>query len=225
MTCHIRADRRFLGIDMPPPECLIMFTRYPEPGTTKTRLIKCLGPRGAADLQRQMTEHVLAQALPLVDSRELELEVRYEGGNARLMHAWLGAAVTYAAQGPGDIGQRMAQALHDAGDRGKTARVVIGTDIPAITTALLDRAFETLSDDKVVLGPASDGGYYLIGVPRTVPVQPPPGLFSDIAWGTSTVLPETCRRLKSHGLDYTLLETLDDVDRPEDLPAWERRRS
>jgi len=202
-----------------------MFTRYPEPGTTKTRLIPHLGRHGAADLQRQMTEHVLEQALPLLASRGLELEIRYEGGSLRLMRAWLGNAVLCVTQGPGDIGRRMAQALRDAGGRGKTARMVIGTDIPGITTALLDRAFETLSDDKVVLGPASDGGYYLIGLPQTVPAQLPLCLFSNIAWGTSTVLQETCRCLKSQGLDYTMLETLNDVDRPEDLPAWERRRS
>ncbi len=101
-------------------ECLIIFTRYPEPGTTKTRLIPHLGRRGAADIQRQMTGHVLAQALPLMTSRELELEIRYEGGDARLMRAWLGDAVTYARQGPGDIGRRMVQAFRDAVDRGNT---------------------------------------------------------------------------------------------------------
>lgn len=205
-------------------ECLIVFTRYPEPGTTKTRLIPKLGPCGAADLQRQMTEHILAQAVPLMTSRGLELEVRYEGGDAQLMRAWLGDAVSYAPQGPGDIGRRMAQALRAAGKRGNTSSVVIGTDIPDITTALLNRAFEALCNDIIVLGPASDGGYYLIGLPRKMMKKPAPGLFSAINWGTSTVLQETCRRLKEQGLNYTLLETLDDVDRPEDLPVWERRR-
>lgn len=205
-------------------ECLIMFTRYPEPGTTKTRLIPHLGPRGAADIQRQMTEHVLAQALPLMMSRGLELEVRYEGGNAPLMRTWLGDAVSCVRQGSGDIGERMAHAFRDAGDRGNTSIVVIGTDIPDITTALLERAFKTLYDDSIVLGPASDGGYYLIGLPRKVLAKSAAGLFSNIAWGTSMVLPETCRRLQEQGLDYTLLETLDDVDRPQDLPVWERCR-
>ncbi len=101
---------------------------------------------------------------------------------------------------------------------------MIGTDIPDITTALLDGAFEKLYDDKIVLGPAVDGGYYLIGLPRKMLAPAAPGLFSDIAWGTATVLQETCRRLKEQGLDYSLLETLEDVDRPEDLPVWERCR-
>ena len=75
------------------------------------------------------------------------------------MRAWLGDAVTYAPQGPGDIGRRMARAFRDAGDRGNTSSVVIGTDIPDITTVLLNRAFEMLFNEIIVLGPASDGGY------------------------------------------------------------------
>jgi len=205
-------------------ECLILFTRFPEPGATKTRLIPRLGPRGAADIQRQMTEYILAQALPLIRSRGLELEVRYEGGGARLMRTWLGEAVTYARQGSGDIGRRMAQAFRDAVGRGNTSIVGIGTDIPDITTALLDRAFEILLDDTIVLGPAVDGGYYLIGLPGKMLAPAATGLFSDIAWGTETVLQETCRRLKEQGLPYSFIETLDDVDRPEDLAVWERCR-
>jgi len=204
--------------------CLIIFTRYPEPGTTKTRLIPRLGRRGAADIQRQMTAHVLAQALPLMASRGLELEVRYEGGDARLMRAWLGGAVTYVRQGSGDIGRRMKRAFCEAADRGNTAIVAIGTDIPDITTALLECAFERLLENTIVLGPAADGGYYLIGLPCKMLAPTAPGLFSDIAWGTATVLQDTCRRLKDQGLAYSLLETLADVDRPEDLPVWERCR-
>jgi rSAM/selenodomain-associated transferase 1 len=210
---------------MPHCECLILFTRYPEPGTTKTRLIPQLGPVGAADLQRQMTAHIVAQALPLKESRNLKVEVRYDGGDEGLMRAWLGDALRYRPQGPGDIGRRMARAFCDARDRGHTSIVVIGADIPEMTTALLNRAFETLQNDTVVLGPAADGGYYLIGLPSRVAARPVPDLFSNMAWGTATVLPETCRRLQRKGLAYTLLETLNDVDRPADLPIWEQCQS
>ncbi len=206
-------------------ECLILFTRYPEPGTTKTRLVPHLGPAGAADLQRQMTAHILAQALPLKDSRNLNVEVRYDGGDDGLMRAWLGDALRYQPQGTGDIGRRMARAFRDALDRGNTSIVVIGADIPEMTTALLNRAFETIQNNTIVLGPAADGGYYLIGLPSRVIDRKMPDLFSDMAWGTATVLPETCRRLQRKGLDYTLLETLNDVDRPADLPVWERCQS
>ena len=106
---------------MHPRECLILFTRYPEPGTTKTRLIPCLGPRGAADIQRQMTVHAMAMALPLKASRGLELEVCFDGGSFASMRDWLGAAVRYSRQGEGDIGQRMARAFRQAFDRGHDA--------------------------------------------------------------------------------------------------------
>jgi len=205
-------------------ECLILFTRYPEPGTTKTRLIPHLGPGGAADLQRQMTAHIVAQALPLKESRKLKVEVRYDGGDERRMRAWLGDALTYRPQGTGDIGRRMARAFRDARDRGDRSIVVIGADIPEMTTTLMNRAFETIQNDTIVLGPAADGGYYLIGLPSRVIARQVPDLFSDMAWGTATVLPETCRRLQRKGFDYTLLETLNDVDRPADLPIWERCR-
>jgi len=203
-------------------ECLILFTRYPEPGTTKTRLVPHLGPAGAADLQRQMTAHIMAQVLPLKDSRNLNVEVRYDGGDDGLMRAWLGDALRYQPQGNGDIGRRMARAFRDAMDRGDTSIVVIGADIPEMTTALLNRAFEMIQNDTIVLGPAADGGYYLIGLSSRVIDRKMPDLFSDMAWGTATVLAETCRRLQRKGFDYTLLETLNDVDRPADLAVWEQ---
>jgi glycosyltransferase A (GT-A) superfamily protein (DUF2064 family) len=116
-----------------------------------------------------MTAHIVAQALPLKESRNLKLEVRYDGGDdATLMRAWLGDAVTYRPQGTGDIGRRMARAFRDARDRGNTSIVVIGADIPEMTTVLLNRAFETIQNDTIVLGPAADGGYYLIGLPSRV---------------------------------------------------------
>jgi rSAM/selenodomain-associated transferase 1 len=205
-------------------ERLIIFTRYPEPGTTKTRLMSCLGSRGAADLQRQMTAHVLAQAAPLKALRGLALEVRYEGGNHRLMQAWLGDQMDFVRQGEGDIGRRMKRAFREAMERGSDSVVLIGSDIPGIATALLENAFAKLGDKPVVLGPATDGGYYLIGLSRQGLAWAAAEIFTDMDWGTSAVLPETCRRLRQKGVDFFLLAPLDDVDRPEDLPVWERCR-
>ena len=205
-------------------ERLIVFTRYPEPGTTKTRLIPRLGVQGAADLQRQMTARVLTQARALKILRGLELEVRHDGGDRRSMQAWLGDGVGYVPQGEGDIGRRMARALRDAGQQGADAAVLVGSDIPGITTALLAGAFEKIGDQTVVLGPTRDGGYYLIGLsPPTLAVASS-SIFLEMGWGTSSVLPETCRRLEQLGLSYHLLAPLDDVDRPEDLRVWERYR-
>jgi len=109
-------------------ERLILFTRYPEPGKTKTRLIPLLGPHGAANLQKQMTEHVLARTTGFVSDRRIDMEVRYEGGNRGLMEEWLGGHISYRSQGRGDIGTRMAQAFSQAFNQGKKQVVIVGSD-------------------------------------------------------------------------------------------------
>ena len=94
-----------------PGERLIIFTRYPEPGRTKTRLIPALGATGAAELHRRMTEQALATARQLAALQAVALEVRYSGGDAALMQQWLGANLLLRAQSDGDLGGRMRQAF------------------------------------------------------------------------------------------------------------------
>ena len=198
-------------------ERLIVFTRYPEPGRTKTRLIPALGPEGAADLHRRMTEHTLARARALAERRGTSLEVRFEGGGQALMAQWLGTRLASRPQGEGDLGDRMARAIADALREGAARAIVIGTDCPALASATLAAAFDALQHNDLVLGPATDGGYYLIGLRREAPA-----LFADMPWGTGDVLKRTLAAAKAAGLSFALLGPLDDVDRPEDLPLWER---
>jgi len=200
---------------------LIIFTRYPEAGTTKTRMIPELGAEGAAELQRQMTEHIRSRADELRKLHNLRVEVRYEGGSRKLMTQWLGPGFSYCLQGSGDIGLRMSRALQDAFEQGCENAVIIGSDIPQITTDIMQNAFEALKRNDLVLGPAADGGYYLIGVRRkSFRDWKNPQLFSNVNWGTDSVLPQTLGIARKLGLTYSLLETLRDVDRPEDLTVW-----
>ena len=203
-------------------ERLIIFTRYPEPGTTKTRMIPELGADGAANLQRRMTEHIVCRVVKLIGTRNMPVEIRYEGGSEQLMAAWLGNRFSYCPQGQGDIGIRMGRALKHAFTQGFETVVIIGSDIPDITTDILQNAFEILKDIDLVLGPAGDGGYYLIGVHRKTFRHWNPRLFNDISWGTENVLPQTLTIAEKLGLNYSLLDTLNDVDRPEDLRVWYR---
>jgi rSAM/selenodomain-associated transferase 2/rSAM/selenodomain-associated transferase 1 len=203
-------------------ERLIVFTRYPEPGTTKTRMISELGSEGAAELQRQMTEHIISRTKTLSKFHPLPVEVRYEGGSEKLMTEWLGSGFSYTSQGSGDIGLRMGRALQAAFGKGCETAVIIGSDIPDITTEILIEAFRALEHNDLVLGPAGDGGYYLIGVHRRSFRHWHPQIFSDINWGTESVLPQTLGIAQSLGLNYNLLRTLRDVDRPEDLSVWQR---
>ncbi len=197
---------------------LIVFTRYPEPGKTKTRLIPALGAEGAANLQRQMTEHTLSQVQTLQTISPTLVEVRFAGGNLQLMQAWLGENFIYQPQGAGDLGQRMEQSLWNALQNGAQKVVFIGIDCPGVNAEILATAFKNLDSYDLVIGPAVDGGYYLIGLKRYIPE-----LFANIDWGTATVLQRTINIAQQLILSQVQLLPLADVDRPEDLPIWESR--
>jgi uncharacterized protein len=196
---------------------LIILTRYPEPHRTKTRMIPRLGPEGAAQLQGDMTDHALAWARELAVRASVSVEVRFEGGDEARMRSRFGDSFPYLPQGPGDLGDRMMRAIEEAFAAGADRVIVVGTDCPGITADLAEQAFERLATADLVLGPATDGGYYLIGLRRPVPA-----LFAGIAWGQETVLHETQTRAEELGLATSLLTELSDVDRPEDLPVWQR---
>lgn len=200
-------------------EMLILFTRYPLAGRAKTRLIPLLGDEGAAQLQREMTEHVLARVWPLVKRRGVKLEVRFEDGSHSDMRQWLGNGLHFAAQGDGDLGARMTQATNDAFGARMAAVVVIGADCPKLDAALVERAFDSLRTHPIVFGPAKDGGYYLIGLRR-----PLPALFQGIAWSTGSVLADSIARARQLGIEPCLLPELSDIDEPADLPAWQKAR-
>ena len=202
---------------------LIIFTRYPEPGKTKTRLIPVLGEQGAADLQRRMTEHLISKIRNLLPSRSLSIEIRYAGGNETRLQNWLGPKFSYHSQQPGDIGRRMRLAFDDAFQAGVDAAVIIGTDIPGITPDILRHAFNCLKDRDLVFGPARDGGYYLIGMNKGSWSKANPPIFEEIRWSSASVLSKTLEIAANLGLSHILLKKLDDVDRPEDLYVWHRQ--
>ncbi len=200
-------------------ETLILFTRFPLAGRAKTRLIPCLGAEGAAQLQREMTEHVLARMWPLIKRRGVKLEVRFNDGSKTDMRHWLGSGLNFTPQGEGDLGARMLRATNEAFAAGMDAVVVIGADCPELDAAQVERAFDSLRTHPLVLGPATDGGYYLVGLRR-----PLPGLFQGIAWSTRSVLADSIARAREKGIEPCLLPELSDVDEPPDLLVWERVR-
>ncbi len=200
-------------------ERLIIFTRYPKPGKTKTRMIPILGPEGAASLQGEMTEFTLKQGQKVQHTRGLSLEVHFAGGNWKSMENWLGSDLVYHQQSEGDLGERMDSAFTLSFHEGMTKVVIIGIDCPGVNSSILAQAFDSLSEYDLVLGPAKDGGYYLIGLKCSVPE-----LFRGVTWGTSAVLAQTIQMAEKLGLSFSYLDLLADVDRPEDLPIWEYSR-
>jgi uncharacterized protein len=196
-------------------ERLCVFTRYPIPGETKTRLIPELGPEGAATLQREMTAFTMQTARRTCQAEWRQLEVHYTGADEPSMRGWLGPDADYVAQAGGDLGERMYFAVHRSLDRGSERVVVVGTDCPELNGGQIRQAFALLRTHDLVLGPSEDGGYYLIGLSKPIA-----DLFVDIDWGTDTVFDRTIEIAKRCELQIALLPKLRDVDVPEDLPVW-----
>ena len=192
---------------------IIIFTRFPEPGLTKTRLISALGADGACRLHRAMTETIIGRVRRLRKSFPMEVEIHFSGGSRGQMAGWLGLDWDYVEQSDADLGARMAQAFRRAFRLGWEQVILIGSDLPDLTTSLILEAFRQLENHDLVLGPARDGGYYLIGLKKSRPE-----LFRDhIPWGTAEVLKKTRATADRLGLTIAYLAMLRDVDLPEDL--------
>ncbi len=191
---------------------LIVFSRYPEPGKTKTRMIPALGAEGAAQLQKKMTEDTLAEARKLLDDHATKVTVFFAGGNQQLMQKWLGADWIYQPQTEGDLGVKMHSAFQTSFDEGSNKVVIIGIDCPDLNAQLLTESFQLLTEKDLVLGPAQDGGYYLIGLRYLIPE-----LLQNISWGTSQVFAQTTAIATQLNLATAYLPILNDIDRPEDL--------
>lgn len=194
---------------------LLIFSRYPVAGKAKTRLIPALGSDGAAQLHRNMTEHVINMARSTYEinpENHYGVTIHYTGADLKDFRVWLGPDLQYQGQSSGDLGQRMKNAFKDAFAHGSKNAIGIGTDVPNLSSAILQQAQENLDNHDLVLGPAVDGGYYLIGMNSYYPE-----LFADIDWGTEHVYKQT-REICTHlSLRIAELPILNDIDRPEDL--------
>lgn len=204
-----------------PLTTLIIFTRYPEPGKTKTRLIPGIGAHQAAQVQKAMTEHTLTQAQQWQKTaqsvtHQRQVEVHFAGGTTLQMQQWLGRDWRYVAQSEGGLGDRLKAAIAPHFTNTSGSVLTIGIDCPEIDADLLWQADTALQNHDVVIGPTVDGGYYLIGLRCWQPE-----LFADIAWSTEQVFEQTCDRAQQLGLTVATLPTLRDVDYPEDLSVWE----
>jgi len=201
---------------------LIIFGRYPVPGQTKTRLIPALGPAGAADLQRRLTENILETVRKFAMSREIGVEICFEGDSKQKMRQWLGSGEILSRQVSGNLGERMQAAFLDAFQRGVHRVVLLGTDISQLRTDHLEQSFDALAENDLVIGPSTDGGYWLIGL--NYPVD----LFEGIKWSTDTVFGQTLALAKEQGLRVKILTPLTDIDTAEDLkqelPGWSAKR-
>ncbi len=186
-----------------PDDQLIIFVKAPRPGEVKTRLAIDLGPEEACSAYRRLAE---ALFLNLAGLRDVELQFSPEDARAEI-EPWRRPSWRLRAQASGDLGQRLHAAFENAFRCGSRCVVIIGSDCPDVTSTDVDDAWAALRTDDLVLGPAADGGYWLVGLR-----EPKPLLFKGIAWSTSSVCDETVRRARRAGLKLKLLRPLSDID-------------
>ena len=196
---------------------ILVFAKAPVPGEVKTRLIPALGAAGAAELHERLVDRTLATAAAAATG-PVELCCAPDAAHPALAALARAHGATLAGQGPGDLGDRMHAAFRRA-LAGAPAAIVIGCDCPALTPEHLRAAAAALGGGHdAVLAPAEDGGYVLIGLTHASA-----SLFDGISWGGPTVMAETRERLAALGWRWQELETLWDVDRPQDLARLQRR--
>ncbi|MCP9942462.1 TIGR04282 family arsenosugar biosynthesis glycosyltransferase [Cyanobium sp. ATX 6E8] len=196
---------------------LIVMARWPAPGRCKRRLAGSLGAAAAARIQSRLTSHTLAVARGGRRRLGFELVLAVDGLAGRAARRWgvaLGAD-RVQLQGPGGLGLRMQRQVQRAFRAGARQVVVIGSDLPQLDGDDLVAAFAALESRAAVLGPAHDGGYWLLGLR-----QPQPALMAGIAWGTPRVLTQTLAAIDRLGLEPALLAPRGDLDWAMDLRPW-----
>ena len=193
--------------------CLALMLKYPCPGRVKTRLGKDIGQVNAALLYRSFVQSTLVMCRTL--SWPILLFC-HPDSTLDKYRAWLGEENDYFIQGPGNIGDKMRAAFEQSFELGFDRVILAGTDVPQMSRETLQQAQKGLESCKAVLGPALDGGYYLLGLHRDAFFQK---VFSDVPWSTSRVLEITLHRLKDLSKEPYILPVLRDVDTLEDFRA------
>jgi len=181
------------------------FAKFPEPGKVKTRLASDIGSGAAADVCRSIAEYVLKRTSP-ADSGYRRIIFYAPDAMRQSFREWMPGEVLRAQSGD-DVGERMDNALKELFDLGAEKAIVVGSDIPCLHKGIIEQAFHELDRRDVIIGPAMDGGYYLIGMK-----SPHPEIFWNIAWGTGEVFRKTVANIEKKGLRYRAVETLFDVD-------------
>ena len=196
---------------------LLLFVRAPQLGLVKTRLAADLGPDAALQVHRELG----AAAARAARGAACRVRVAYTPDDGEsLVRAWLGDGAEMVAQGRGDLGARLDAATRDAFAAGAARVVVVGGDCPALTSAVVDEAFDRLAHADVVVGPASDGGYYLIGM-----IRPSPELFAGIPWSSTETCRATLAAAAGAGRRVALLAEHFDVDTAADWRRWREQAS
>ena len=197
-------------------QAIIIFTRIPVRGKTKTRMMPHLTPEQCAMLHSCFLRDIVR----VCESGNAEIFVSYapEDGEVLRLQKLMGKKKEYLVQRGKTLGERMLHAFEDVFERGAQAAVLIGTDVPEIGESCIRKAFWTLQEKDLVFGRTADGGYYLVGMKK-----PHREAFGLGEYGHGRVLEETLREIRRAGLSTGFTETLHDMDTPDDLRGFRER--
>lgn len=190
-------------------KALIIFTRNPELGTCKTRLAKTIGDESALNIYKYLLNHTSKVASQVSTDRYV-----FYSEDIILDDNWDKKYFRKKLQFGHDLGAKMEHAFFELFQLGYEKVVIIGSDLLDLTAALIETAFEYLDNNEVILGPATDGGYYLLGMKKLHP-----SIFKNKDWGTETVMAKTLNDLKEIKLE--LLKELNDIDTFEDMQYYD----
>lgn len=191
---------------------LIVFIKNPVLGKVKTRLAATVGDERALQVYDQLLTLTREAALGAQCERHL-----FYSESIIVDDAWYAVHFAKHRQTGNDLGQRMRDAFQTCFANGATKAVIIGSDCPEISSDVIESAFTHLEEHDVVIGPATDGGYYLIGMKELHP-----DFFLGKQWSTSSVLQDTLHDAERLGLSCAQLPTLSDLDNEDDLKRWQR---
>ena len=207
---------------------LVVLARWPAPGRCKQRLAaSCGSSRLAAAMQRRLSWHTLHTAAAAAQRCGAELLLSASGLGPRALRRWgdqlqhsLAVPLHWTLQRGGNLGCRMHRQLQQGFAQGFEQVVLIGSDLPDLHSADLEQAFALLEQHDLVLGPAADGGYWLIGITRQGLQRSGAALFSGIPWSSDQVLSLSLQRAAQRGLTLALLRQQSDLDGRSALEPW-----
>ena len=191
---------------------IIIFVRNPELGKVKTRLAKDIGDEQALKVYKELLQHTHDITCEFAGDRFV-----YYADSVTENDLWENSLYEKKLQEGDKLGDRMMLPFCDLFQEGYSKLVIIGSDCPELSTSNIDEAFERLEHNDVVIGPSSDGGYYLLGLKHLIPE-----LFKNKNWSTNTVLADTIKNMVALKMECSFLPELSDIDTAEDFYRYQQ---
>jgi rSAM/selenodomain-associated transferase 1 len=188
-------------------EAIIIFVRHPELGKVKTRLAATIGNENALKVYQFLLKHTYS----LIKDLPLHVYVYYAGEIIK-DDLWDGNNINKKQQTGNDLGEKMRNAFNEVFSIGYTKVVIIGSDCYELTEGIINQSFDEMDNAETVIGPAKDGGYYLLGMK-----EPIKNIFENIEWSTDTVFKKTMKKISEKKITVSILDELNDVDTEDDI--------